>query len=222
MADAEQQLEKKPRLRGRPPSSESSALAIRNAMLEAATRLFSENSFEAVSIREIADQAGTTLSALYHYFGDKRSLYLETYRREFRKSSARLEKVFRRDKAPEVCLFEFVTELVKVQTEPGPLFNMLSRHLIDRNEDLRTLLAKENFPNQVHYVVETIGRLCPDRDAAKVAIEIYALVFGLIAIRPVYDVVDVLHGSPTQPLVIARRSLTALLPEIDWASVSPA
>lgn len=47
----------------------------RKRLLEAATELFSAGGFEAVSTREIAAAAKTTLPSIPHYFGSKEGLY---------------------------------------------------------------------------------------------------------------------------------------------------
>jgi TetR/AcrR family transcriptional regulator, regulator of cefoperazone and chloramphenicol sensitivity len=47
----------------------------RNRLLEVATRLFSDRGFEAVSTREIASEANTTLPSIPHHFGSKEGLY---------------------------------------------------------------------------------------------------------------------------------------------------
>jgi AcrR family transcriptional regulator len=50
-------------------------------LLEAAEALFADKGYAAVSVREITNAAGTHLSAINYHFGDKRSLYLEVFRR---------------------------------------------------------------------------------------------------------------------------------------------
>ena len=48
---------------------------MRARLLEVATRLFSERGFEAVSTREIAGEAGTTLPSISYHFESKEGLY---------------------------------------------------------------------------------------------------------------------------------------------------
>ena len=54
--------------------------ARRAELLRAGERVFTESSYEDVSIEQIADAAGVSKNLLYHYFGGKRDLYLETIR----------------------------------------------------------------------------------------------------------------------------------------------
>lgn len=51
----------------------------RQALIDAARRLFSEKGYHNVGIREFAAAAGVTRGALYHHFGDKESLFLAVF-----------------------------------------------------------------------------------------------------------------------------------------------
>jgi len=46
------------------------------AILEAAIRLFSENGFDGVSMRSVAEAAGVSKANIYHHFASKEALYL--------------------------------------------------------------------------------------------------------------------------------------------------
>ncbi|MCB0323029.1 MAG: TetR/AcrR family transcriptional regulator [Bdellovibrionales bacterium] len=53
----------------------------RDALLEAAEALFTTKGFEAVSTRELAEQAGVNLGTIQYHFGSKTQLFIETIRR---------------------------------------------------------------------------------------------------------------------------------------------
>ncbi|GAA3624550.1 TetR/AcrR family transcriptional regulator [Microbacterium awajiense] len=54
-----------------PRASAADAARTAAAVLDAATRRFSDQGYQAVSIDEIAQEAGVTRGAVYHHFGDK-------------------------------------------------------------------------------------------------------------------------------------------------------
>lgn len=56
----------------------------RRQLLEAARRLFSERHYGAVSLDEIAAEAGVARGLINHYFGTKRGLYVEVVRKMVR------------------------------------------------------------------------------------------------------------------------------------------
>jgi len=66
------------RRRGRPPSTDSAAT--KRAVLDSARRLFAERGYGAVTNREVAEAAGITPGALYHYVDSKLDLYCTVHR----------------------------------------------------------------------------------------------------------------------------------------------
>jgi AcrR family transcriptional regulator len=54
--------------------------ARRAELLRAGERVFTERSYDEVSVEQIADAAGVSKNLLYHYFDGKRDLYLATIR----------------------------------------------------------------------------------------------------------------------------------------------
>jgi AcrR family transcriptional regulator len=64
----------KPRRLGRPPASTSEET--RQRIVEAAEKCFSLRGYDKTTNKDIAEEAGLTTGALYHYFESKQSLYL--------------------------------------------------------------------------------------------------------------------------------------------------
>lgn len=60
--------------RGRPPASDSADT--RRAILDNARRLFSEGGYSGVTNKDLAEAAGLTTGALYHYVDSKLDLYV--------------------------------------------------------------------------------------------------------------------------------------------------
>ena len=57
-----------------------STISTRDRIVETALRLFSERGTSAVSMRELADDAGVTVPGLYYHFASKADLIREVYR----------------------------------------------------------------------------------------------------------------------------------------------
>ena len=57
-----------------PPLDEASALDTKQRLLDAAIMVFSQNGFQASSMRAITREAGTSLSAANYHFGSKEEL----------------------------------------------------------------------------------------------------------------------------------------------------
>lgn len=82
---------------GRPPDTSSEET--RRRILDAARRCFAAYGYEATSNRELADSAGLTTGAIYHYFGSKLDLFAEAYAQVQETVYARFEEAM--TSAPE-------------------------------------------------------------------------------------------------------------------------
>jgi TetR/AcrR family transcriptional regulator len=188
-------------------------------MLDAATDLFSRKGYRAVSIREIAQRSGVTLSSLYHHFGDKRSLYVAAHLKEFGKSSSRLEAAVARGATPQQRLLSFTTELCCVLSEPGPLFKLVARHWIEGDPDVVRSLAQATVPEQFRGARAAVRSIAPKRDATAMTLSIYAMVHGHITLRSFADSITTKSGISRVPEQMAEFVLNLLLPEVDWRRV---
>lgn len=66
---------------------------LKQRVLKAATELFSENGVDGTSLREIADGAGVTKGAIYHYFPSKDELHASIHLSRHDAALAELEQV---------------------------------------------------------------------------------------------------------------------------------
>jgi AcrR family transcriptional regulator len=69
-----------PEANGEHRSDPPSTAQTRTALVEAAQRLFSEQGYASVGIRDIAEAAGANIASINYYFGSKQALYLEAVR----------------------------------------------------------------------------------------------------------------------------------------------
>lgn len=67
------------------------AIATRELLLEVAGRLFVEHGYAAVTLRDIADQAGLTKGAIYGHFRSKGQLLVEVIRTELSRRDNQLD-----------------------------------------------------------------------------------------------------------------------------------
>ena len=183
------------------------------------TGLFAAKGYRAVSIRTIARRSGVTLSSLYHHFGDKRGLYLRAHLSEFQRSSARLEAALQAGNSARERLLSFATELCRVLSEPGPLFRLVARHWLDGDPDVIRTLARATVPVQFNTVVRALRELAPRRSPSATALAIYALIHGLVTLRPFEDSLMRRPAVAREPELMARFALGSLLPEIPWHRV---
>jgi len=75
------------------PNAESRQSAGEKAILDAAVRLFSEQGFDGVSMRQIAETAGVSKANIYHHFESKHALYLAIMQASASRLSALVENL---------------------------------------------------------------------------------------------------------------------------------
>lgn len=104
----------------------------RQRLLDAALEVFATKGYASASTREICRLAGTNVSAIHYYFGDKASLYRQLFERvdQFLKVP---EALTREDTAIEVALLSMYRHLLGFTASPV------------RAQRLRALLVREQL-----------------------------------------------------------------------------
>ncbi len=86
---------------------------VRDRIAEAATKHFSTSGYAGASLRQIAEDAGTTKPMIFYYFGSKEGLYAATMQDAFDRLRATLEHVAR----PELPPLERIATLLRAYLE---------------------------------------------------------------------------------------------------------
>ncbi len=102
--------------------------ARQNLIVNAAERLFAAKPFPKVSMRDIADESGISLSSIYRYFPDQESLFIEALTRGANKIQARLDKVI---KDKEAGVEELAAAFMSFLMENDPYFRMMTHFMLD-------------------------------------------------------------------------------------------
>jgi AcrR family transcriptional regulator len=110
------------------------AAETRRTILRTGEQLFMAHGYRAVSTRQIADACGLTQPALYHYFADKQSLYIEVIKESIAKTHTALERIVRRRESIQERLKQIVRYLLN--SPPQDLGMML--HDIRQELDARS------------------------------------------------------------------------------------
>ena len=81
-------------------------------LVEAAEKLFAENGFEAVSVRDITKEAGANVAAVNYHFGSRDGLVVAVMSRYLtpvnQERLTRLEKAEKANTKPNSCIFELI------------------------------------------------------------------------------------------------------------------
>ncbi len=174
-------LKKKPRL-GRPPSSDSADT--RRRILDSARVTFANFGYGATTNRVLAQQAGVTTAALYHYFDSKMTLYCDVYDESQERIYARFQSAIA-GLPGFLDRFEAVLEAAhQLNHEDPSLARFVGAARIDmiRYEEVRvaTLPAAQRFRFFFDLVTDAVKRGEVDRsDQAAVLVLLRAVLIGL-------------------------------------------
>ncbi|MGB4270645.1 MAG: TetR/AcrR family transcriptional regulator [Spirochaetota bacterium] len=104
-------------------------------IVEAAERVFAYKPFNQVTMRDIAKEAGITAGAIYRYFPDQQSLFVEAFLRGAEKIINDLEQVISRSKNP---LKDTIATFLKFLMKHDQYFRMMTHFMLDAhlNHDL--------------------------------------------------------------------------------------
>ena len=99
---------------------------LRSVLLEKAAQMIGESGVEALSMRKLAEQAGVSRTAAYHYFADKNELLCDIaeagYQRSINMQSAMLEQG---DVNPQQQIRELVTRYVRFAADSPEQYDLM-------------------------------------------------------------------------------------------------
>jgi len=144
-------------------------------ILAAAERLFSESSFEAVSMNDIAAAAGVSKANIFHHFASKQTLYVEVVRGACRDSTERLQNLDADDGPFAQRLGVFAGGMLGNMLEHDQVQRLILRELLTNGEERGRELAEQVFGDNFARLVgilraaQTRGELRADLDPAMAA-----------------------------------------------------
>ena len=138
----------------------------RTRLLKVAGPIFAEKGYEATTVREICDVAGTNLASVNYHFGDKETLYQETIRLAH---SLRVKRVpsgqWPDDASPKQKLEGFIrmllTRMIGLQEPPWQM-KLMMREILNPTGACRALV--EDFIRPEFHLLLGILRELIDRD----------------------------------------------------------
>jgi len=132
---------------GRPTRAEAERRLAR--LLDTAARLFLEHGYEAVSVEEIAKQAGVAKRFIYARYGNKADLFVATFERTFpRQFHNAMQAIEPSRYGAEHGLYELGRKFLEIAIQPeaitlhrlfvsaAPLFPDIARRFVEKNRDL--------------------------------------------------------------------------------------
>lgn len=187
-------------------------------ILQIATELFSRKGFEGVSVRDVASAARVTLPTIYHHFGDKRSLYMESCVHLFNDWGRHHGRLLRRDGTPRQRLFDYFVSLCHSLARDRKFSSLLQREILERDGAGIRRLTKTTFRGHFDQVTQLCRDVGCKGNVALTAHTIFALTFGLAQLRPIARELGVAKNIQSAE-AMARHVLGVVLPDMGWSAL---
>jgi TetR/AcrR family transcriptional regulator, regulator of autoinduction and epiphytic fitness len=208
---------------------QAQARATRRAVVEAATRLFTQHGYPATTIEAIAEAADVPLPTVYRLFGSKRALL-----------TAVLDTALGGDDQPVAFADRPAVRAARAETDPAKMvtaFARIARELMDRSSAIQHVLAtaapvdpdaaellteirrqRHTGQSRIAAALQATGALDPSLGTSEAADIIYALLSP-----EVHKILTVERGWPADRYERwIARSLATLLPAGPRPPANPA
>lgn len=171
-------------------TNKKNANQVKNALLEVAQKLFIEQSYSAVSTREIAQLANQNLGSIQYYFGSKADLFIATIEHMMHSnacfhSNIDLNKKIRSQSEAISCIVNFIWHFLNYILNPqGPqACRLMFREVLAENsqdpEMLKALVASvaNNFTQPIQEsLIKVLSRINPKLNKAQILLCMHSII----------------------------------------------
>jgi AcrR family transcriptional regulator len=195
-----------------------SGAVLKEKILTVAMDLFAERGFADTRICDIADKAGAEAPTIYHYFGDKKSLYRTACRVCFSQGTQEALQDPLDGQPPEVALYHHVLGACHALIGNRPFYMLIQRQLLELRGNEMRVFIEGSFELGFKELVRILEALRTNQDPTRMAVYVYSLIFGTSRLSALWDTAPWINFPEARsPEKLSRAVLELLFPEIDWA-----
>jgi TetR/AcrR family transcriptional regulator, regulator of cefoperazone and chloramphenicol sensitivity len=198
---------------------ETEANDARSRLVTSALRLFAEKGYESASTREICEAAGTNISAIRYYFGDKAGLYRAAFTEPMGESCCGANIGDYADLPLSEALGRFFSEFLeplKKGEELGLVMKLHFREMIEPTGAWQQEIDAEIKPQHEALVTLLKGHLgLPDID-----IDLHRLAFSIIGMAVHFYVGQDIVAAISAPMLSTPKAIDILAARLTGYAVS--
>ncbi len=150
-------------------------MSSKEKILMASKTLFAEKGFSAISMRSLAKAVNMSVAAIYHYFPNKNTLYLETVQFAFADKAMLFSEVWEQNISADKKLELFVHYLIQALSSDPAFHRLIQREILDANPERMKILANDVFKEQFTFLQDLMKQIAPEEDAHLCAISVLSL-----------------------------------------------
>ena len=191
----------------------------RDRILTQASRLFAEKGFEGTAVSEITRASGVTKRMLYHYFGDKKSLYRAVFVHEWGELKEWYDKALKQrmeDPRPvetKELLAESVAIFFDFMAQRPQFVRLMMWEGLEGGEISRSIWKDVRGPRyvQMEFLIKQAqeeGLLDVNLDAAHLVVSFLGIISFYFAYAPTLK--DMIHEEPFSDSALEKRRFQVL------------
>ncbi|MEQ1622427.1 MAG: CerR family C-terminal domain-containing protein [Methylococcales bacterium] len=158
-------------------------------LLTAACRIFADKGFQIATIAEICEQANANIASVNYYFGDKETLYLESWRFAFNRELAQYPpdgELIPGASAEQRLASRIKSMVYRVADDNSYSFAILHREMANPTRLLVDILEKEINPQRLQMfrlIKECLGQAASDQQIQYCHASIMGQCFQLLRLK---------------------------------------
>jgi len=131
-------------------------------IVEQAARLFADQGYDLISMRDIAKACDIKAPSLYHHFSDKQSLYQAVLQAVFAQQNAEIAEVFVTQMAAEEKLHQVILLSARKISSDHVFRQLLWRELLQNDPERMQFLAEEVMAQSCLQLQEILQQIQPN------------------------------------------------------------
>jgi AcrR family transcriptional regulator len=159
----------------------------RERIMDIAANLFSEDGYNGVSMRDIANAVGIKAASLYNHFSDKEDLYLAALENVFRERVSNLDRALKSQGTAQERLLATLKALMDSNTNDPTSTKLLQRELLSGDTTHQKWLTERLFKAPFDQMVSLLEEIGPAGRGETNAIYLSALSMGLGVLGPLLE-----------------------------------
>jgi TetR/AcrR family transcriptional regulator len=182
------------------------AVATEKRILDTAEEMFARRGLDAVTTKELATGAGVAVGALYHHFPSKDAVYAAVVKRAFGGATVLPPDVYDEQRPAEERLEALVAWYIRALVDSDTFRGLLNREVLDPRSDMPQLLDREVFAEPLRLFHVLFTEIAPGADVELAVASTFALVFGLVNLRPLTGSYPALERMATADAIAAHTT----------------
>jgi AcrR family transcriptional regulator len=179
-------------------------------ILEVASRLFASRGYDAVSMRDVATEVGSTPANLYYHFKDKEHLIRATLAHVFSQRTAALEEILLSGHRPSDRLTIFVEWFGNLLFSDSVFARLLLRELLDGDSARLKYLSETVFERPFALITRVVAGYSTPTDPVLFAVSVIGLVLGHFQLASILPHLPGGHAEFADPATVSRHTLELL------------